>query len=104
MTAEESYKRPVFVGPVADQLTAEQTFRAFAIGRGVAHKVDRGGGKGRDTRFHVGRAAPVHPVALDLGAEGVARPGRQVAHGHHIGMSRKHQGPCVGATALAQGP
>lgn len=41
MTAEESYKRPVFVGPVADQLTAEQTFRAFAIGRGVADGIGR---------------------------------------------------------------
>ena len=58
-----------------------------AIGRRLADEIDGGGGKGRDAGFHVRRAAPPKDATLDHAAEGIARPGRRIAHRHDIGMA-----------------
>ena len=58
-----------------------------AIGRGLAHEINGGGGECGDAGFHVGRSPPIHPAVNHLGAKGIAGPGGEIADRHHIGMA-----------------
>ncbi|MPL88766.1 hypothetical protein SDC9_34793 [bioreactor metagenome] len=63
-----------------------------ALGRRLGHQIDRGGDEGRDARFHVGGAAAPEHAVMDLAAEGIMRPGRGIAHRHHVGMAVEAEG------------
>ena len=60
-----------------------------AIWWGGLNKVHSRRNKGRDARFHIGRTTPPKLAVFFLGSEGIDRPSRQIAHGHHIGMAIK---------------
>ncbi|KAG1251409.1 hypothetical protein G6F68_012284 [Rhizopus microsporus] len=56
---------------------------------------------GDEARFHVTRAASVHPAVDDSGIVGVAAPLRPGPHGHHVDMAVQDQRPALaGARAV----
>ncbi len=60
-----------------------------AIRRGVLHEITCRRHKGRHTRFHISRPAPIKPIAIYTRRKGRIRPGRHITGGHNIGMTIK---------------